>query len=731
MSSAPLSEAEIAALIERRHAIPHDLLGMHPLVSGVIVRALLPEASAVVAVPLEDGAPSIPLIRCGDTDLFEGLTSETSSVFKYELVVEWRSGKRWRTRDPYSFSPSISEQDLFLFVQAEERRVYQKLGAHLCEIDDIQGTAFTVWAPKARSVSVKGDFNYWRSDAHPMRRLGDSGVWELFVPNIGEGVHYKFDLLTANDAAIEKTDPFGFFFENTPKNAAIVWDPWKFDWLDHDWMTARTQSDLLRGPMSIYELHLGSWRRKSGVELFSYRELAKPLVDYMHRMGFTHVEFMPVAEHPYYPSWGYQVTGFFAPTNRYGTPDDFQFLVNALHEANIGVIIDWVPAHFPRDEWALARFDGTPLYEHPDPQRADHPEWGTLMFDYGRKEVRNFLVANALYWCDIFHVDGLRVDAVASMLYLDYAREKDEWTPNKHGDNRNLEAADFLRHTNHVIHTEYPGVVTIAEESTDWPKVTRPSAADGLGFSFKWDLGWMNDTLDYFQQKDARRCFLQDDLTFAMVYHKNENYLRPLSHDEVVHEKRSLLGRMPGSDSQRFASLRQLLGLQWCLPGKQLLFMGGEIGQPGEWNENAEISWELLESGDNHSGIQKWVKDLNRLYCDEPALWEADYDSQGFYWVDCQDNEAKVISFVRQNSAFSRQMLIVLNLASSPRYNYRIGVPYEGFWHEILNSDSTVYGGNNCGNLGGVTAENVPWHGQPFSTEFTLPLLSCLVFRRT
>ncbi len=725
-----LPKSKLAALVEIKHATPHDLLGMHVVRDGVVVRALLPEACAVTVVPLNDTDPVIPLYRLEKTDVFEGQSAAVDKLYPYELDVEWSSGKKWRTRDPYSFAPTVSEKDLCPFSQGDERRIYNNLGAHLREVDGIYGTAFAVWAPNARRVSVKGDFNHWRDDANPMRRLGSSGVWELFIPNIGEGMRYKFDLLMVDGEVREKTDPFGFFFETAPDNAAIVWNPRKFDWHDHDWMVARANANPLREPMSIYELHLGSWRRKLGAGLFSYRELAGPLIDYVRRMGFTHVEFLPVAEHPYYPSWGYQVTGFFAPTCRYGAPDDFQFLVNALHQAGIGIIVDWVPAHFPRDDWALARFDGTPLYEHSDPQRADHPEWGTLIFDCGKRAVRNFLVANALYWCDVFHVDGLRVDAVASMLYLDYARKDGEWVPNEYGDNRNLESVEFFKHVNHVVHTEYPGVVTIAEESTDWPRVTSPPAADGLGFSFKWDLGWMNDTLDYFGQKEGSRRLLQDDLTFAMFYHNNENYLRPLSHDEVVHEKRSLLGRMPGDNWQRFANLRTLLGYQWCLPGKQLLFMGGEIGQPGEWNENTEIPWKLLENEAKHTGVQKWVEDLNRLYREEPALWEADFDADGFFWVDCQDRESNVISFVRQNANSSRQVLAILNLSPVSHQNYRIGLPRDGWWREALNSDAKIYGGGNCGNGGRVQAGEVPWHNQPFSGEFVLPCLACLVFQR-
>ncbi len=726
-----LAADQLAALVERRHSAPHEVLGLHGTQGGVVARALLPEARGVAVVPLEGAGPVIPLRRLGDTDVFEGYTSECFEVFPYELAIEWASGEQWRTRDPYAFAPTISERDLYLFGKGEERRIYDKLGAHPREVDSASGTAFAVWAPRAQRVSVKGDFNYWRADSHLMRRLGDSGVWELFVPEVGEGVHYKFDLLTVDGEAREKTDPFGRFFETAPKNAAIVWDSRKHVWSDEDWMAERKEADPLSSPMSIYELHLGSWRRSASGDSLGYRELAAPLVDYVRRMGFTHVEFLPVAEHAYYPSWGYQVTGFYAPTSRYGTPDDLQFLINALHTAGIGVIIDWVPAHFPRDDWALAHFDGGQLFEHVDPQRANHPEWGTLVFDFGRNEVRNFLTSNAMYWHDVFHVDGLRVDAVASMIYLDYGRKKDEWTPNKHGDNHHLEAVEFLRQTNHVVHTEYPGVVTIAEESTDWPRVTSPPAADGLGFSLKWDLGWMHDTLGYFQHEPVHRPLHQDELTFAMLYRDNENYLRPLSHDEVVHEKRSLLGRMPGDDWQRFANLRALFGLQWCLPGKQLLFMGGELGQPTEWDENDEVPWGLLKKGGLHSGLQKWVEDLNRLYLGEPALWEAEFHESNFYWVDCLDHEASVVSFVRQNVEASRQVLAVVNLALEPREGYRIGLPRDGWWCESLNSDAGIYGGTNFGNEGGAEAELIPWHHQPFSAQLRLPPLGCLVFQRS
>jgi 1,4-alpha-glucan branching enzyme len=562
-----------------------------------------------------------------------------------------------------------------------------------------------------------------------MRLLGASGVWEIFIPGVGEGVCYKYEIKDAHGAIKLKTDPYGAFFETPPRTAAIVWNNRKFEWTDSAWLEKRAGQTPFQSPFSIYEVHLGSWRKKSASESLSYRELAGPLIDYVKRLGFTHVEFLPVAEHAFYPSWGYQVTGFYSTTSRYGKPDDFQFLVNALHEAGIGVIIDWVPAHFPRDDWALARFDGTALYEHEDPRKGAHQDWGTLIFNYGRHEVRNFLIANALFWIDRFHVDGLRVDAVASMLYLDYSRRPGEWIPNQYGGRENIEAVAFLREFNHLVHTEYPGVVTIAEESTAWPLVTRPPYLGGLGFTFKWNMGWMHDTLAYFSRDPIYRKYHQNDLTFAMLYHHHENFILPLSHDEVVHGKRSLLGRMPGDEWRRFANLRALLAYQWLFPGKKLLFMGGEFGQSNEWNPNAELDWHLLDQGPYHRGLQRLVQDLNRLYLAEPALWQTDYESDGFFWVDCADHEKSVFSFVRQTTKGARQLLVIMNLTPVPRTGYRIGLPNPGRWREVLNTDAAIYGGSNVGNLGGVTSEPYRAHKQPYSAKFTLPPLSLTAFR--
>jgi 1,4-alpha-glucan branching enzyme len=729
-----LTPDELRSLIELTHQSPHTLLGMHPLgdKSGLVVRALLPDAAKVEIQPAhEKDKPKFELKRLHETGLFEGVTNSANRVYAYDLFVTNRQGHTRRTRDAFSFLPTLGESDLFLFGKGDERRIYEKLGAQLRVIDGVQGVSFAVWAPNAQRLSVVGDFNHWDGRFHPMRLLGASGVWEIFVPGVGEGAHYKFEIRDAHGKISLKTDPYGFFFEVPPKNAAIVWNNEKFKWTDEVWMKHRRASREagLRSPVSIYELHPGSWRKKGIGESFSYRELAAPLVEYVRRMGFTHVELLPPAEHAFYPSWGYQVTGFYAPTSRFGTPDDFQFLVNALHESGIGIIIDWVPAHFPRDDWALARFDGTALYEHEDPRKGAHQDWGTLIFNYGRHEVNNFLVANALFWCHRFHVDGLRVDAVASMLYLDYSRKPGEWIPNQFGGRENIEAIEFLKKFNHIAHTEFPGLMTIAEESTAWPLVTRPPHLGGLGFSFKWNMGWMHDTLGYFGREPIHRKYHQHDLTFAMLYHHHENFVLPLSHDEVVHGKGSLLGRMPGDDWQKFANLRTLLAYQWLFPGKKLLFMGGEFGQRAEWNENSQLDWWLLDAGPYHRGLQQFVADLNQLYRAAPGLWQSDYDHGGFYWIDCTDRDNSVLSFVRQTADGTHPLAVILNLTPVLREKYRVGLPRAGKWREILNSDAAVYGGSNQGNLGVVVADNMPCHNQSCSAEFRLPPLSVLVLQ--
>jgi 1,4-alpha-glucan branching enzyme len=727
-----LTKDELRSLVELTHQSPHSLLGMQPLGdgSGLVVRALLPDAKKVEVQPVhEKDKPKFELKRIPKTDVFEGETKLANSVYAYDLVITNRQGQVRPTRDAYSFLPTLGEADLFLFGKGDERKIYDKLGAQLRTLDGIHGTSFAVWAPNAQRVSVVGDFNNWDGRFHSMRLLGASGVWEIFIPGVGQGAHYKFEIRDAHGHIKLNTDPFGFFFEVAPKQAAIVWETKGFKWNDDAWLKKRRERDPLRLPMSVYEMHVGSWQKKTATESWSYRELARPLVEYVKRLGFTHIEFMPVAEHAFYPSWGYQVTGFFAPTSRFGTPEDFQFLVNALHEAGIGVIVDWVPAHFPRDEWALAKFDGTALFEHEDPRKGAHQDWGTLIFNFGRNEVSNFLVANALFWCERFHIDGLRVDAVASMLYLDYSRKEGQWIPNQFGGRENLEAIEFLKKFNHITHTEFPGVLTIAEESTAWPQVTRPPYIGGLGFNFKWNMGWMHDTLGYFKREPVHRKYHQNDLTFAMLYHHNENFVLPLSHDEVVHGKGSLITRMPGDDWQKFANLRSLLAYQWMFPGKKLLFMGGEIGQRAEWNENAQLDWRLLDAGPFHRGLQKFVADLNKVYTAAPGLWQADYDHAGFNWIDCNDRENSVLSFLRQTPDGSNQLAVILNLTPVPRPSYRIGLPRAGKWREVLNSDAEIYGGSNQGNFGGVTADKPACHGQQYSAAFNLPPLSMIVFQ--
>jgi 1,4-alpha-glucan branching enzyme len=727
-----LTQEELRSLVDLKTHSPHRLLGLHALNdgSGLVARALLPNAAEVEIQPVhEKDKPTIKLKRIPKSDIFEGTTQNGGRIYAYDLVITDKTGEVHRTRDPYSFLPTLGEADLYLFGKGDERRIYDKLGSHLRTIDGVAGASFAVWAPNAQGISVVGDFNNWDGRFHQMRSLGQSGVWEIFIPGVAEGALYKYEVRTRRGFIKIKTDPFGVFFETPPKNAAIVWNTQKFSWSDDDWLAQRRKQDVLRAPLSIYEVHIGSWRKKSAGESFGYRELAQPLIAYVKQMGFTHVEFLPVAEHAFYPSWGYQVTGFYAPTSRYGPPEDFQFLVNALHQAGIGVLIDWVPAHFPRDDWALARFDGTALFEHEDPRKGEHQDWGTLIFNFGRHEVQNFLIANALFWCERFHIDGLRVDAVASMLYLDYSRKEGQWIPNQFGGRENLEAIDFLRKFNHITHTEFPGVMTIAEESTAWPQVTRPPYLGGLGFSFKWNMGWMHDTLIYFGRDPVHRKFHQNDLTFAMLYHHHENFILPLSHDEVVHGKGSLLARMPGDDWRRFANLRALLGYQWLFPGKMLLFMGCEFGQSGEWNANGELDWWLLTAGPYHKGAQQFIQDLNHMYLAEPSLWKHDFDPQGFYWIDASDREASVLSFVRQDPEGKDPVVVILNLTPVARLRYRIGLPKPGKWREVVNSDAAVYGGSNVGNMGGVIATQHKCHGKPYSAEFTLPPLSIIAFR--
>ena len=626
----------------------------------------------------------------------------------------------------------FTDYDIYLFKQGNHFRLYEKLGAHLMTVNNIQGAFFGVWAPNAANVSVIGDFNGWNTETHPLRMREDgSGIWEGFIPHIKQGTLYKYHIVSKyNHYEVDKGDPYAFYWEVSPKTASIVWDL-SYEWKDKEWMTNRYKSNNLQSPFSIYEVHLGSWRRvpEENNRFLTYREMADYLVKYVKDMGFTHVEFMPLMEHPFYGSWGYQTLGYFAPSSRYGTPQDFMYLIDCLHQHGIGVILDWVPSHFPNDEYGLAYFDGTYLYEHAEPKKRFHPEWNSYIFNHGRYEVRAFLISSALFWLEKYHIDGLRVDAVASMLYLDYGRKEGEWVPNEYGGRENLDAICFLQKFNEIVYKNHPDIQTIAEESTAWPMVTRPTYVGGLGFGMKWNMGWMHDTLEYFSKEPIYRKYHHNQLTFSIWYAFSENFLLPLSHDEVVHGKGSLLSKMAGDDWQKFANLRLLFGYMYTHPGKKLLFMGGEFGQWQEWYHEESLHWHLLEYP-HHQGIQKWIRDLNHFYRNEPALYELDFQPEGFEWIDFSNWEESIIIFVRRDKSTKDIILVVCNFTPVPRYNYRVGVPEGGFWKEALNSDAQVYGGSGHGNLGGAEAAPIPWHGKNYSLSLTLPPLGVLIFKK-
>ncbi|CAN5617249.1 1,4-alpha-glucan branching protein GlgB [soil metagenome] len=634
-----------------------------------------------------------------------------------------------RRSAPVDHVTLLSDQDLYLFNEGTHNRLHEHLGAHLIDDERGRGTYFAVWAPNAEQVAVMGDFNGWDRGRDLLRPRGASGIWESLVADVERGARYKFHIVSRSGYRVEKSDPFATYAEAPPRTASVVWDT-AYDWNDGAWLAGRAQRNALDAPMSVYELHIGSWRRapEDGRPL-SYRELAETLPDYLGELGFTHGEVMPVMEHPFYGSWCYQVTGFFAPTSRYGTPQDFMHLIDRLHGAGIGVILDWVPSHFPSDEHGLGYFDGTHLYEHADPRQGFHPDWGSLIFNYGRAEVRSFLLSNALYWLERFHADGLRVDAVASMLYLDYSRQEGEWIPNRYGGRENIEAIEFLRRFNQDVFGYAPGVQTIAEESTSWPMVSRPTYVGGLGFGLKWDMGWMHDTLDYFSRDPIHRRFHHDQLTFRSLYAFTENFCLPLSHDEVVHGKGSLIGKMPGDEWQRFANLRLLFGYQYSQPGKKLLFMGDEFGQKREWNHDDSLDWHLVGEGPLHRGVQAWVGHLNRLYAGDPALHELDTEPAGFEWIEGSDSEYSVLSYLRRGRSERDVVLVCCNFTPQPRHNYRVGVPRGGWWREAANSDATEYGGSGQGNMGGVEAAPLARHGRPYSLNLTLPPLGVVLLR--
>jgi 1,4-alpha-glucan branching enzyme len=705
-------------------ADPHSLLGAHPTEGGVVIRAYRPEATRVRALLEGDGA--VELAESAEAGLFAGTAADASLPLRYRLEVHYPDGNVLTSRDPYAYLPTLSDLDLHLIGEGRHEELYDKLGAHVREIDGVRGVGFAVWAPSARAVSVAGDFNAWDGRLHPMRSLGSSGVWELFIPDLEPGSRYKYEIRAEDGTLLLKADPFAFAAEEPPRTASVVFES-RRRWRDEEWLDRRRSSKPHAGPLAVYEVHLGSWRLNplEGNRPLRYGELADELAAYALDLGFTHVELLPVMEHPFAGSWGYQVTGYYAPTSRFGSPEEFRAFVDALHSRGLGVILDWVPAHFPRDEFALARFDGTALFEHEDPRRGAHPDWGTLVFNLGRTEVRNFLLANALFWLDEYHVDGLRVDAVASMLYLDYSRKEGEWIPNAFGGNEDLDAISFLKELNEVVHGREQGIVMAAEESTAWPGVSRPTYVGGLGFGFKWNMGWMHDTLDYFRRDPIHRRFHHHQLTFSLMYAFSENFVLPLSHDEVVHGKGSLLGKMPGDPWQRLANLRALYAYMWAHPGKKLLFMGGELAQEREWSHDRSLDWHLLERLE-HSGVQALVRDLNRVYRDEAALWEVDFEPAGFCWLDANDASSNALAFARFARDRRRVLVCLCNFSPVPRPGYRVGLPQGGRWRELLNTDSEFYGGSGVGNLGVVEAEERLWHEQPYSAQVTLPPLGVI-----
>ncbi|MGI8649315.1 MAG: 1,4-alpha-glucan branching protein GlgB [Rubrobacter sp.] len=723
------ANAAARAVVRGEHADPFSFLGPHEEDGNILVRVFLPGAAAVEVVS-EDGHRLGVLANAHPDGLFAGFAKlgRLDETTEYRLKVNWHGGSTTQMTDTYNFPSTVSDFDLYLFGEGNHNRLYDVLGAHLFEMNGVSGVRFAVWAPNARRVSVIGDFNGWDGRVNVMRNR--SGVWEMFIPGVKEGDLYKFEVVGQNGELLPpKADPFGFFFEQHPGTASIVSDPYHYTWTDEDWMARRAEHNALDAPMSVYEVHLGSWRKRADGSFLLYDELAAELVPYVKEMGYTHVEFLPPTEHPFGGSWGYQPLGLYAPTSRFGTPYDFRKLVDEFHRAGIGVIIDWVPAHFPEDAHGLVNFDGTNLYDHADPRLGRHPDWGTLIFNYGRNEVRNYLTANALFWLREYHVDGLRVDAVASMLYLDYSREAGEWLPNVNGGNENLEAIAFLQKTNELVYSEasLPGAFTVAEESTSWPMVSRPTSMGGLGFGYKWNMGWMHDSLEYIQQDPMYREHHHNEITFSLIYAFNENFVLPLSHDEVVHGKKSLIGRMPGDDWQKFASLRAYYGFMYAHPGKQLLFMGGEFGQHREWNHDAELDWFLLEN-DLHAGTQSFVKDLNAVYRETPALYERDFEGAGFEWLIGGDSGNSVVAFVRRAADPEDFVLVVCNFTPVVREGYRVGIPEAASYEEIINSDDSKYGGSGMAN-GKVATEEVPEHGKVHSVSLTLPPLSVAVLR--
>jgi 1,4-alpha-glucan branching enzyme len=715
-------EHELERIAQARHHDPFSVLGKHRDQDLDLVRVFMPQADEVT---IAEG--NVRLDRIPDTDIFEWRGAPGTVPDHYHLVWNDSGQHEHIAHDPYSFPPQLPDFDLHLFSEGRHHHAYRVLGGHVHSVDEVSGILFAVWAPNAERVSVVGEFNQWDGRRHPMRVRGGSGVWELFIPDLEAGCLYKYEIRNQKSGEILlKTDPYAQAFEVRPQTASIIAGPARYDWNDEVWMEQRPSLDWQHTPMSVYEVHLSSWQRGPEGDFLSYRQLAESLVDYVREMGFTHIELLPVTEHPYDPSWGYQATGYFAPTSRYGSADDFRFFVDTCHQHGIGVLLDWVPAHFPKDAHGLARFDGTPLYEHADPRLGEHLDWSTLIYNFGRNEVNNFLLSSAVFWLEEMHIDGLRVDAVASILYLDYSREEGEWIPNKYGGRENLEALDFLRELNIITHEEQPGILMIAEESTSWPQVSRPTWTGGLGFDMKWNMGWMNDTLEYMSEDPLYRSYHQGKLTFSMLYAFTENFMLPFSHDEVVHGKQSMPNKMPGDEWQRFANLRALYAYMFCHPGKKLLFMGTEFGQGREWDSTQILDWYVLDYP-YHQGVQRLVKHLNQLYKDLPALHHYEFEWRGFEWIDCNDADNSVLSFIRRSD--EQFVVVVVNLTPQPHHGYRIGVPEAGVYREIFNSDSEIYAGSNMGNEGALVADELSWMNKPYSISLTLPPLAAVILQ--
>ena len=731
MNPSTLPDEDFYPLIEARHGDPFKILGIREFQGSFFGRAWRPDASEVTIVDEADATRRFPLTRIHADGCFEGVLRGVEQPFDYLLEMKSHAGETWREKDVFSFGPVLGEMDIYLFSEGTHYEVYKKLGAHLIQHGGVRGTHFAVWAPNAQRVSVVGDFNRWDGRIHLMRKMVPAGIWEIFIPDIPEGTHYKFEIRGGNGDVFLKTDPFAFFAQHGTQTGCMVFDIERYQWSDTDWMKKRGEGDPYNSPMSIYEVHLGSWQRvaEEGNRFLSYLEFGDRLIPYVKEMGFTHIELMPIMEHPFDGSWGYQVVNYYAPTSRFGNPDEFRNFVDRCHQAGIGVILDWVPGHFPKDAHGLAHFDGTCLYEHEDPRMGEHKEWGTLIFNYGRNEVKNFLIGNALFWLDEYHLDGLRVDAVASMLYLDYSRKPGEWVPNCFGGRENLDAINFLKRCNEVCYERFPGIAAIAEESTSWPGVSRPTYAGGLGFGFKWNMGWMNDSLRYISQDPVHRRFHQGEITFSMLYAFHEHFILVLSHDEVVHGKGSLLNKMPGDAWQKFANVRMFLAWMWAHPGKKLIFQGIEFGQWAEWNHNQSLDWQLNQFG-LHDGLRRLIQHLNALYVSEPALYELDDSHDGFEWIDFNDSDNSVWSFMRKSRA-GETLVFIVNATPIVRGGYRVGVNRPGWYQEVLNTDAQTYGGSNVGNWGGRQSEDWSWQGKPSSILVDLPPLSVSAFKLT